>query len=110
MPDLAVVTCMDPRIDPLAALGVELGDAVVLRNAGAHVTDDVLRSLDLAQRLLGVSRVLVVAHTDCRAAAALDEPADPAERARTDAARLAASGFAASGAVYDVASGVVSPA
>jgi carbonic anhydrase len=107
---LAIVTCMDARIDPLRALGFELGDAVVLRNAGAHVTDDVLRSLDLAQRLLGVERVVVVAHTDCRAAAASEEDADPATRARADVDRLASSGLAASAAVYDVATGRLSAA
>jgi carbonic anhydrase len=107
---LAIVTCMDARIEPLAALGLGLGDAVVLRNAGARVNDDVLRSLDLAQRLLGVERVLVIAHTDCRAAAAADDSADPAERARVDVERLAMSGLAAGGAVYDVATGVVSAA
>jgi carbonic anhydrase len=63
---LAVVTCMDSRIDPLSMLGLVKGDAKILRNAGARVTDDVLRTLILAAHLLGVSRVMVVAHTDCR--------------------------------------------
>ncbi len=63
---LAVVTCMDSRIDPLAMLGLGQGDAKILRNAGARVTDDVLRTLVLAVHLLGVRRVMVVAHTDCR--------------------------------------------
>jgi carbonic anhydrase len=63
---LAVVTCMDSRISPLEMLGLEPGDAKILRNAGARVTDDVLRTLVLAVHLLDVTRVLVVAHTDCR--------------------------------------------
>jgi carbonic anhydrase len=64
---LAVLTCMDCRIDPLAALGLSLGDAVVLRNAGATVSDDVLRSLAMAHEALGVRGVHVIAHTDCAA-------------------------------------------
>ncbi len=63
---LAIVTCMDSRIDPLAMLGLAKGDAKILRNAGARVTSDVLRTLVLAAHLLGVERVMVVAHTDCR--------------------------------------------
>jgi carbonic anhydrase len=65
---LAVLTCMDSRIDPLGMLGLAPGDAKILRNAGARVTDDVLRTLVLATYLLGVDRVMVVAHTDCRMA------------------------------------------
>ena len=63
---LAVVTCMDSRIDPLRMLGLAPGDAKIVRNAGARVTDDVLRTLVLASYLLGVNRVMVVPHTDCR--------------------------------------------
>jgi carbonic anhydrase len=66
---LAVLTCMDSRIEPLAMLGLEPGDAKILRNAGARVTDDVLRTLVLASYLLGVDRAMVVAHTKCRMAA-----------------------------------------
>ncbi|NAZ76152.1 carbonic anhydrase [Kineococcus sp. T13] len=62
---LAVLTCMDSRISPLDVLGLRPGDAKILRNAGARVTDDVLRTLVLAHYLLGVQRVLVLAHTDC---------------------------------------------
>ncbi len=65
---LAVLTCMDSRIDPLNMLGLSPGDAKILRNAGARVTDDVLRTLALAHYLLGVERVMVVAHTGCRMA------------------------------------------
>ena len=65
---LAIVTCMDSRISPLAVVGMQAGDAKILRNAGARVTDDVLRTLVLATYLLGVKRVLVMPHTDCRMA------------------------------------------
>src|SRR3989337_1844799 len=65
---LAVVTCMDSRIEPLQMLGLSKGDAKILRNAGARVTDDVLRTLVLAVHLLGVDRVMVVAPTQCRMA------------------------------------------
>ena len=67
---LAIVTCMDSRIDPLSVVGMRAGDVKILRNAGARVTDDVLRTLILATHLLGVTRVLVMPHTDCRMASA----------------------------------------
>src|SRR3954454_19438720 len=70
---LAVVTCMDSRINPLGMLGLEPGDAKILRNAGARVTDDVLRTLVLAVHLLDVNRVMVVAHTDCRMTKVTDD-------------------------------------
>jgi carbonic anhydrase len=70
---LGVLTCMDSRIDPLAMLGLAPGDAKILRNAGARVTDDVLRTLVLASYLLGVDRVMVVAHTSCRMASGTEE-------------------------------------
>jgi len=66
--NLAVVTCMDARIDPLAILGLEAGDAHVMRNAGARVTSDVLRSLVKSVNQLGVRRIVVMHHTDCGAA------------------------------------------
>ncbi len=69
---LAVVTCMDSRIDPLALLGMLPGDVKILRNAGARVTEDVLRTLVLANHLLGVNRVLIMPHTDCRMASATE--------------------------------------
>lgn len=62
---LAIVTCIDTRIDPLAAFGLIPGDAKVIRNAGARVTDDVLRSLVIASHVLGVNRVALIQHTDC---------------------------------------------
>ena len=70
--ELAIITCMDSRINPLAAVGMQAGDAKILRNAGARVTDDVLRTLVLASYLLGVTRVLVMPHTDCRMVCAND--------------------------------------
>jgi carbonic anhydrase len=65
---LAIVTCMDSRINPLSVVGMKSGDAKILRNAGARVTQDVLRTLVLATYLLGVDRILVMPHTDCRMA------------------------------------------
>lgn len=70
---LAVITCIDSRIEPLAMLGLDPGDAKILRNAGARVTDDVLRTLVLASYLLGVDRAMVIAHTDCRMAAGTED-------------------------------------
>jgi carbonic anhydrase len=70
---LAVVTCMDSRISPLAMLGLAGGDAKILRNAGARVTDDVLRTLVLATYLLDVSRVLVLPHTRCKMVGTAEE-------------------------------------
>lgn len=70
---LAVLTCMDSRIEPLAMLGLRPGDAKILRNAGARVTDDVLRTLVLATYLLGVDRAMIIAHTDCRMAAGSED-------------------------------------
>ena len=78
---LAVLTCMDSRIEPLAMLGLRPGDAKILRNAGARVTDDVLRTLVLARYLLGVGRVMVVAHTRCRMAGATERDVHEAVRA-----------------------------
>ncbi len=62
---LAVVSCMDSRIDLFALLGLHLGEAHVIRNAGGLVTDDALRSLMLSQALLGTREVLVIQHTGC---------------------------------------------
>jgi carbonic anhydrase len=70
---LAIVTCMDARIDPLMALGLEIGAAHVMRNAGAIVSEDVLRSLVLSQRILGTRSVAVMGHTDCGLAKVRDE-------------------------------------
>ena len=62
---LAVVACMDSRIDLFAVLGLRNGDAHIIRNAGGIVTDDVRRSLAISRRLLGTSSVLVIQHTRC---------------------------------------------
>ena len=61
----AVVACMDARIDTGRLLGIEEGDAHVIRNAGGVVTDDVIRSLVISQRLLGTEEIILVHHTDC---------------------------------------------
>src|SRR2546430_16480559 len=61
----AVVTCMDARLDPAKFLGLEEGDAHVIRNAGGLVTDDALRSLVISHWLLGTQEAFVIAHTDC---------------------------------------------
>jgi carbonic anhydrase len=70
---LAVVTCMDARIDVFEALGLHLGEAHVIRNAGGRVTDDVLRSLALSSHVLGVDTVVVMQHTGCGLAGVTDE-------------------------------------
>jgi carbonic anhydrase len=62
---LAIVTCMDARVDVLGAFGLAVSDVHLLRNAGAVITDDVLRSLVLSQRILATRSVRVVGHTDC---------------------------------------------
>jgi len=62
---LALITCMDARIDVFAALGLHLGEAHILRNAGGRVTDDVLRSLALSSHVLGVVTAVVMQHTRC---------------------------------------------
>lgn len=70
---LAVITCMDCRVSPAAVFRLDPGDAVILRTAGARVTDDVLRALVVATHLLDVTRVVVMGHTDCRMTTNTDE-------------------------------------
>ena len=70
---LGLLTCIDTRIEPLAALGLRPGDAKILRNAGGRVTADVLRSLVLATNILGVTRIGIMHHTDCALAGRSDE-------------------------------------
>jgi len=132
---LAIVTCMDSRIDPLHIVGMEAGDAKILRNAGARVTEDVLRTLVLATHLLGVNRVLVMPHTDCRMAsgeeheihAAIKEKSgidtrsieirtvkDQKKALLTDITRietypLLAMNIKVMGAIFDVANGTLAP-
>ena len=62
---LAVVTCMDSRLDVFAVLGLRDGEAHILRNAGGVITDDVIRSLAVSQRRLGTREVMLIHHTDC---------------------------------------------
>ncbi|MEX0761926.1 MAG: carbonic anhydrase [Dehalococcoidia bacterium] len=62
---LTIVTCMDARLDPVSFLGLSLGDAHVIRNAGGRATNDVIRSIVISQRLLGTSEVVVIHHTGC---------------------------------------------
>jgi len=84
----ALVTCMDSRIEPLTMLGLQPGDAKILRNAGGRVTRDVLRSLVLATSFLGVTEIAVMQHTRCAIAGRTDEsiradlPPERAERAK----------------------------
>jgi carbonic anhydrase len=132
---LAVVTCMDSRIDPLGLLGLRPGDAKILRNAGARVTDDVLRTLVLAVYLLGVERVLVMPHTDCGMAKVTDADVheltlkhgvdtrslefhtvpDQHKALEHDLTRIRTSpflpaGMPVAGAIYDVRTGRLNPA
>lgn len=65
MRHLAVVTCMDSRMDLFELLGLHHGEAHIIRNAGGVVTDDVIRSLCLSQRLLGTREIILIHHTDC---------------------------------------------
>jgi len=92
---LAIVTCMDSRIDPLAITGLQAGDAKVIRNAGAQVTDEVLQTLVLAVYLLGVTRVLVMPHTNCKMASATE----------TEVHDL----LTVAGAIYNVTNGQLQP-
>lgn len=70
---LGVLTCIDSRIEPLRMLGLVPGDAKILRNAGARVTEDALRSLVLAIHFLGVERIAVIGHTQCKMTEATNE-------------------------------------
>ncbi|EUA13307.1 carbonic anhydrase family protein [Mycobacterium kansasii 732] len=62
---IAIVACMDARIDVYRVLGINEGEAHVIRNAGGVVTDDVIRSLAISQRLLGTQEIMLIHHTDC---------------------------------------------
>jgi carbonic anhydrase len=70
---VAVVACMDSRLDIFASLGLEIGEAHVIRNAGGVVTDDVIRSLVISQRKLGTEEIILVHHTDCGALTFTDD-------------------------------------
>ena len=62
---VAILACMDARLDPARALGLEEGDAHVIRNAGGAVTHDAMRSLAISQHLLGTEEIILIQHTDC---------------------------------------------
>ena len=132
---LAILTCIDSRIDALAVAGMHEGDAFIMRNAGARVTEDVLRSLVLATTLMDVTRVLVMPHTRCAMAqhdevsihARIQERhgvdtrslefrtvADQVDSLRTDVTRIRAlpflpDGVQVGGALYHVESGLLEP-
>ena len=132
---LAIVTCMDSRINPLAVVGMKSGDAKILRNAGARVTEDVIRTLVLATYLLNVDRILVMPHTDCAMArgdeadihALIDEKFGVDTRSlefrttrdqkaaltidvnRIRAYPLLREGVTVAGAIYDVNTGTILP-
>src|SRR5262245_25226349 len=71
--NIAVLTCIDARIDPARALGLDIGDAHVIRNAGGRATDDAVRSLLISSWLLGTREFLVIHHTDCGMAKFTDQ-------------------------------------
>lgn len=102
---LAVLTCMDSRIEPLQMLGLAPGEAKILRNAGARVDDAVVAALALAHERLDVTRAMVVAHTDCAAVG----PESREETLRGDVARLCSKlpAVEAGGFVYDVETGAL---
>lgn len=87
---VAIVTCMDSRLDVFAALGLHHGDAHVLRNAGGVITDDVIRSLAISQRLLGTREIMLIHHTDC----GMQKLTDDGFRAELQAATGVAPAFA----------------
>ena len=128
---LAVVTCMDARLDPAQFLGLDLGDAHVIRNAGGVVSDDALRSLVISHHLLGTQEAVVIGHSDCgmltftnddlrsrlgEPAAGIDFLPFPSveDRVRESVELIRESpllpdSFEATGFVYDVASGRLEP-
>ena len=129
---VAVVACMDARLHVSAILGLEVGDAHIIRNAGGVITDDVIRSLVISQRLLGTDEIILIHHTECgmltftddavkaqikaetgiRPAFALEAFPDAEDDIRQSIARLKASPFLPHrdhirGFVYDVGTGVL---
>lgn len=132
---LAIVTCMDSRINPLSVVGMRSGDAKILRNAGARVTEDVLRTLVLGTYLLGVDRILIMPHTDCRMAKSEEQEihqliddefgvdtrslefrtvTDQKRALAVDVQRvrsypLIRKGVSVAGAIYDVSNGSITP-
>ncbi|PSO48530.1 MAG: carbonic anhydrase [Actinobacteria bacterium QS_8_72_14] len=129
---VAVVTCMDARLDVYGLLGLDLGEAHVIRNAGGVVTEDAVRSLLISQKLLGTTEVAVIHHTDCgmltfkddevresvredtgvRPPFALEAFPDPDDDVRQSLRRLAATPFVPNkeglrGFVYEVETGAL---
>jgi carbonic anhydrase len=127
---LAVLACMDARLNVYGALGLREGDAHVIRNAGGVATDDAIRSLVISQRLLGTREIILIHHTDCgmltfrddevkaaieadtglRPPFALEAFPDPAQDVRQSIRRITASPFvphrdSVRGFVYEVATG-----
>ncbi len=127
---VSIVACMDARIETGRLLGLEEGDAHVIRNAGGVVTDDVIRSLAISQRLLGTQEIILIHHTDCgmltfrddevkaqieadtglRPPFALEAFSDPEDDVRQSIRRIQASPFVPHkdkirGFVYDVETG-----
>jgi carbonic anhydrase len=127
---LAVLACMDARLDPAKVLGLREGDAHVIRNAGGVVSDDALRSLAISQNLLGTEEIILIHHTDCGMLTFTDDDfkksiqdeigikppwaaesfTDPATDVRQSIARITASPFiphtdAIRGFIFDVATG-----
>ena len=126
---------MDSRINPLSVVGMRSGDAKILRNAGARVTEDVLRTLVLGTYLLGVKRILVMPHTDCRMAKSEEDAiheeikaefgvdtrslefrtvSDQVKALAIDVQRvrsypLLRKGVSVAGAIYDVTNGSITP-
>lgn len=132
---VAVLTCMDARLHPSEFLGLELGEAHVIRNAGGRASEDAVRSLVISQRLLGTREIVVIHHTDCgmltftneQLAAQVQQElgvdvtgrdflpfSDVAQSVRDDMAILRTSPLIPaevpiSGAIYDVRSGQLTP-
>jgi carbonic anhydrase len=132
---LAIITCIDSRINPLAVVGMDAGDAKIIRNAGSRITEDVLRTLVLATYLLGVQRILVMPHTDCKMATSDEQQIheqilathgvdtrsiefrttqNQTQALQQDVQRIRSypllqNGVAVGGAIYDVHSGKLNP-
>lgn len=104
---LTVLTCMDARVDPLRVLGLDLGEAKVIRNAGGRPTPETIDGLILTVEKLGVTKILVMHHTGCAAGVT---PEDMAVDLDTIRAHPALSEVEVAGATYDVATGRITAA
>ena len=105
---LVVLTCMDARLEPMRILRLRLGDAHVIRNAGAEATADALRSMAVSHTAMGTRRAMVIGHTDC-AAHASDDEVEAGVRASVARVRAKLPALTVEGAVYDVQAGVLRP-